>query len=79
MRDRRWPMTKKERRLCVLETGQDSGFPFLTEGTDPEIGEGPLKTLDHQILGCKNLFTVRNLKKHRKNCECCPMSLLIVR
>ena len=31
---------KKERCVSVYAgTGQDSGFPFLSEGTDPEIGE----------------------------------------
>ena len=38
--DSRWSMTKKERYFSVYAgTGQDSGFPFLSDGTDPEIGE----------------------------------------
>ena len=73
-------MANDEKGKAPLCTGNRSGLRIsISEGTDPEIGEGPLKTLDHQILGCKNLFSVRNLKKHRKNYECCPMSLLIVR
>ena len=38
--DSRWSMTKKERCFSLYAgTGQDSGFPFLSDGTDPEIGE----------------------------------------
>ncbi len=28
-----------EAKSLYAGTGQDSGFPFLNEGTDPEIGE----------------------------------------
>ena len=54
-------------RACVW------GFYLGLGEENTEIGSTP-------IIGCQINRTCRCfVQKHRKNCECCPMSLLIVR
>ena len=54
----------------------------IAAGMDEGGGEGKLVKSEepYERLHCKKCNFVISAKiKHRKNCECCPVSLLIVR
>ena len=45
----------------------------MCEGMHGGEKRGDTKSIQH------NMLMAKNGKKHRKNCECCPLSQLIVR